>query len=101
MENLFFPAVVPTTIALQRASFLILADEVTCLPLLANLKGVILEEVRLAAEVLPVVRVNTLGLIVLCIVRAPLSLKIKHVELLGPGHFVDQGRFYILVGMGE
>lgn len=97
MENLFFPTVIPTAVALQRASFLVLANELTCLPLLAHLKWVILEQVRLATEVLPVVRVNALGLVVLGIVRAPLGLEIKHVEFLASCHLVDQRDLDILI----
>lgn len=80
---------VPTTVGLKGASLLILANKVTCLPLLANFKGVILEHVRLAAEILPVVCIDTLSLIVLCIVRAPLGLKVEHIEFLVSSHFVD------------
>lgn len=88
---------VPAAIALQGASIFVLTNEVASLPLLTDLKRVILEEVRLPPEVLPVVRVDTLRLIVLSVVRAPLSLEVKHKELLVAGHLVDQRSLDVLI----
>lgn len=56
---------------------------------------------RLSSEILPIVSVNTLSFIVLCVVRAPLRLEVKHKELLISGHFVDQGRFYVEIRVSK
>ena len=55
----------------------------------------------LAAEVLPVVRVNALRLVMILVIGAPLSLEVEHVELLLPGHLVDERRLDVRVRVGE
>lgn len=101
VEDLFLPAVEFGAKALQLAALLVLADEVAGLPLLAHGVGVIVEQMGLAAKVLPVMRVNALRLVMLLVVGAPLSLEVKHVELLLPGHLVDERRFDVRVRVGE
>jgi len=89
MEDLFLPAVILATVALELASFFVLADEVARLPRLTDLKGIVLEEVGLASEVLPIVCVDTLSLVMFSVVGAPLCLKVKHIEFLVSRHLVD------------
>ena len=101
VENLLLPAVVLAAVALELAALLVLADEVAGLPRLAHLEGIVLEEVGLAAEVLPVVRVDALRLVVLGVVGAPLRLEVEHVELLVARHLVDQRRLDVLVAVRE
>lgn len=52
-----------------------------------------------AAEILPVVGVDTLRFVVLLVVGTPLGFEIKHVETLLSWHFVDQRSFYINFGV--
>ena len=80
MVHLLLPAMTPCTIALQRTSFVVLTDEGTCLPVLTEVPCVIVEQVWLAAEIVPVVGVDTLGLVVRFDVGAPLSLKVVHIK---------------------
>jgi hypothetical protein len=44
-------------------------------------------------EILPIMGVHALGFIMLTIKRAPLSLKVVHIELSISGHVVYQPRF--------
>lgn len=97
MKNLFFPAVVPAAVTLQTAPVLVLANEIARLPLFAHLKRVVLEQMRLPSEVLPVMRIDTLRLIVFGVVGTPLSLEVKHIEFLVARHLVNQGRLNVLV----
>ena len=101
MEDLLFPAVVATAVRLQGTAIFVTADEVSRLPLLADFKRVVGEVVRLSAEVLPVVRVHTLGLVVLLIVRAPLSFEVVHVEVIISVHLVDQRSLDVGVTVGK
>lgn len=80
---------IASTVTLKFASFLILPNKVTSLPLLAHLKRIILEQVGLPPKVLPVVSVDALRLIVLSVIRAPLSFKVEHVELLIASHLMN------------
>lgn len=99
VENLFFPTVIAAAVALKGATLFVLADKLTGLPLFTGFKGVVFEEVGLTAEILPVMRVDTLGFVVLCVVGTPLRFKVEHEEVLVAGHFVDQWRLDILVRM--
>ena len=72
---------------------MIVPDESTPLPVLAELARIIVEQVRLTPKVLPVVRVLALGFVV--IVRkiwAPLRLKVVHVELVIFRQLVNKAR---------
>ena len=56
----------------------------------------------LAAEVLPVVSILTLGLVVLnCEVGAPLSFEVVHTEVIVLWILVDEAGFQVLLFMGE
>jgi len=99
VEHLFFPPVIATTIALQRAALFILANKVTCLPFLTNFKWIISKVMRLPSEVLPVMSIDTLGFIVFLVVGAPFSLEIVHIEICVPRHLMDQRCFNIVVWM--
>lgn len=101
VEDLLLPAVVLAAVRLQLAALLILAYEVARLPLLTDFKRIVLEKVRLPAEVLPVVGIHALGLVVFCVIWAPFSFEVKHIELLVAGHFVDQRGLYVLVAVSE
>ena len=55
----------------------------------------------LAAEVLPVVGINTLSLVVVHVEGAPLGLEIELKELGVASHFVDQRRLDVAVRVRE
>jgi len=80
MENLFFPTVASCTIALQGTSVLIFGNEISCLPLGAELERVIIKKVWFASEVLPIVRIDALSLIMLMCEGTPLGFESEHVE---------------------
>lgn len=56
---------------------------------------------RFTAKILPVMCVNTLGFVMLLVVRTPLCFEVKHVEALLLGHFVDERGFYVRFGVRE
>lgn len=89
VKQLLLPAVSASTAALKRAPVLVLTYKVALLPLFAHLVRVVLEVVWFSSEVLPVVRVDTLGLVVLVVVGTPLSFEVVHVELQSAVHLVD------------
>lgn len=60
---------------------MVLANERTCLPILAELPGVIIKQVRFAAEVVPIVRVYALSLVVRLDERTPFSLEVVHEKV--------------------
>jgi len=99
--NLLLPSVELGTSALEGTSFLVVGDKITGLPLLTHFEWIIIEEMWLATEILPIVRVNTLAFVVVGVEGAPLGLEVEHVELLGAGHFVDERGLDVLVGVGE
>ena len=80
---------------------MVLTDEGTCLPVLAEVPRVIVEQVWLAAEIVPVMSVDTLGLVVRLDVGAPLSLKVVHIERRIALHFMDQARLDVFVGVSK
>lgn len=97
MEELFFPAMIASAGGLHWTSFFILTNEVASLPLLANFKGTVGEQVRFPSEILPVMSVDTLRLVVLSVERTPLSFEVKNVELHVARHLVYQRSFDVLV----
>jgi len=101
MKNLLLPAVILSAKRLQLTSLLVLADEMTCTPAFTNLKRIVEKQVWFTSEVLPVVRVATLGFIVLSAEGAPLSFEEEHIEVLVAGHLVDQRRLYVSFSVGK
>ena len=80
--HLLFPAVTQSTEGLHWTPFAIVPDESADFPIRADLAWIIVEEMGLAAEVLPVVGVFTLRFVVhLALEWAPLCLKVVHVEV--------------------
>jgi len=77
----FLPPVTILTRSLKHATFFVLANESACLPICTQHQCIIIEQIGLSPEVLPVVSVVTLGLIVLLVERAPLSLEVEHIEV--------------------
>ena len=80
--HLFFPAVTQGTEGLHWTPFAVVPYESADFPIGADLARIIVEKVRFAAEVLPVVSVFTLRFVVhLALKWAPLCLKVVHVEV--------------------
>jgi len=82
MVHLLLPAVALCTEGLKDAPLIVVADESACLPVSADLTRVVVEKVRLASEVLPVMSVLALGLVVVLVLEwTPFGLEVKHIEL--------------------
>ena len=92
---MLLPAVAAVARGLRRAALMVFCDECRTLPVCAKLSRV-LKDVGLATKVLPVVRVDALGLVVLSIERAPLSFEVEHPEVGVALHIVDQSRLQLL-----
>ena len=99
MEDLLLPAVVATAVRLKRAPVFVTADEVAGLPLFADFEWIVGKVVRLAPEVLPIMRIDALCFVVLLIVGTPLRLKVVHVEVVVSLHLVDEWRLNVRVGV--
>jgi hypothetical protein len=96
MVLLLFPAVAAGATGLVRTTFVVFGDEGARLPVPADVVCVIVVDIWLPPEVLPIVRVHALGLVVLFIEWAPLGLEIEHVEICVFGHFVDEAGLELL-----
>ena len=99
VELLLLPSVVAGALTLTRAPLVVVADEFALLPGVALLGGVVGEQVRASAEVLPVVGVDAVRLVVFFVVDAPLCFEVKHVEVVVSVHFVKQWRLDVFVGV--
>ena len=94
--NLLFPAVTSGAERLQGTPLVVVPDKGASLPILAQIAGVVVKKMWLSAEVLPVVRVDTLRLVMLIVLKGtPLGLEVVHVEVLVASVVVDQSRLYI------
>lgn len=99
---LLFPAVRARAKSLKWTPLMVVADKSATLPVLAKFLGIIVEKVRLAAEVLPVVREFTLRLVVLFSQEgAPLGLEVVHKEVGVLGVLVNQPRLHIQLTVGK
>lgn len=99
--DLFLPAVVLGARSLERTAFLVFPDKITRLPFFADFEWIVRKEMRLSPEVLPVVRVYTLGFVVFVVEWAPLGLEVKHKKFLVSRHLVNEGGLDVLVGVCE
>jgi hypothetical protein len=63
--------------------------------------GIVGKKVGFASKVLPVVCINTLSLVMVCIEGTPLSFEVKHVEIVVSLHLVDQSSLKFLGIVGE
>ena len=81
MILLLLPAMSILASCLVGAPLMILGDECPRLPVVTCLSALVVENIWLSSEILPVVSVDTLGLVMLLIEWAPFSLKVKHVEI--------------------
>ena len=100
--NLLFPAVATRTEGLQGTSLVIISDESPSLPVLTEVTWIIVEEVGLTPEILPVMCVHAQSFVVLAVKkRAPLSLEVEHKEFLIARVFMNQSRFNVQLGVCE
>ena len=97
---LLLPPVAILTTGLVWATFRILGDEETGFPMRAQLVRV-LENVGFSSEVLPIMRINALGLIVLFVVRAPLGFEVVNPEVVVTIHRMDKSRLQALGRVGK
>ena len=102
MVYLLFPSVRARAECLQGTPLMVVADKSSALPVLAKLLRIVVEEVRFAAEVLPVVRVVTLRLVVLFgQERAPLGLEVIHKEVGVLRILVNQPSLHVQLTMSK
>lgn len=80
MKLLLFPAVTELATLESLATLLVARNEGATLPVLTQL-SVISEQVWLTPVVLEVMRIDTLGFIMIMVERAPLSLEEEYVEV--------------------
>jgi hypothetical protein len=65
------------------------------------LVGIVVEQMRFSSKVLPVVRVVTLGLIMLFVERAPFSLEVVHIKVSILLHEVNDSSLDVSLRMCE
>ena len=81
---------------------MIVSYECPSLPVLTKLARIIVKQVRLSPEVLPVVRVFALGLVVIVgKIWAPFGLKVVHVEFVILRILVNKARLQIELRVGK
>ena len=95
MVFLLFPPVAAFASRLILASFMILGNKSTRLPIFTDLVRIILKDIRLTSKVLPIVRIYALCLVVVLIERTPFCLEIKHIEVSILLHVVNQPRLQL------
>jgi hypothetical protein len=103
MKLLLFPSMTVSTLFKSLTSFLITCNKGATLPILAQF-SLIFEKIWFSSKVLEVVRVHTLGFVVLMIVRTPFGfekedVKVK-IRMVGQ-QVMDQTHFDIFYGMCE
>lgn len=101
MVLLFLPAMAAFAACLLWAPFMILRNEGTWLPVITDLVCIVVENIWLPSEVLPIVRIDALCFVVLLVEGAPFGFEIKHVKVGVLGHLVYQPRLELLGAMGE
>lgn len=102
MVDLLLPAVAASTERLERTPLVVIANESSRLPVLAKIPRIVIEEVRLAAEVLPVVGVDALRLVVLVVLeRAPLGLEVENEKVLIARVSMDEPRLDVKLRVSE
>lgn len=80
MKLLLFPPMAERALLKPLAAFFIASYECTALPVLAKL-SLVSKEVRFSAKVLEIMRVDTLRLVMLVVVRAPFGFEVEHVKV--------------------
>lgn len=80
MELVFLPPMGVGTMLKPFAALFVACDESPTLPVDTEFRP-ILEEVRLAAEVLEVMRIHALSFVMLVVVGTPLGLEVEDIEV--------------------
>jgi hypothetical protein len=83
------------------ASFVVFGDECTWLPIVTSFVALIIENIGLSPEVLPVMSINTLSFVMLLVEWTPLSLEVKHIKIYVFFHLMDQSCFELFSTMRE
>lgn len=99
MVLLFFPTVAVRTASHVFAALVVLRHESILPPVWADTISVISENMRLSSEVLVVVSVRTLRLVVIFVEGTPLSLEVKHVEIMVLLHLMNKSSLELFVAM--
>lgn len=89
------------TSGLQDAPFFVLTNEGTRLPILTKFMSIVVKDVRLSSEVLPVVSVVALGLVVLLVERTPFSLEVELVIVSILLHSMNDASLQIRLRVSE
>lgn len=104
VELLLFPAMAEPASLQALAPFRVAGDKGAALPVFAKLHLVV-KEIGSAAKVLKIVRIDTLGLVVLVVEGAPLSLEVEHVEvevdLVRNDNLMEQSDLDVLDGVSK
>lgn len=86
----FFPSMAKITHEFVRTSILIVSDKICRFPVCAW-KWFICHDIRLSSVILPIMSINTQGLVVLRKIKgAPNSLKIEHIEIIIVFHIMNE-----------
>jgi hypothetical protein len=101
MVLLLLPTMRVGTACLVRAPLIILGNKSSWLPIVAYPIALILIDIWFSPKVLPVVSIDTLGLVVLLVERAPLGLEVEHVKIAVLLHLMDKSRLKILCAVSE
>ena len=82
MVNLFLPAMAVSAKGLHCAPFVVISDESSYFPALAQSSAIVVKQMWLAAKILPVVSVDAVCFVMILVLEwTPLCLEVKHVEL--------------------
>lgn len=101
MIILLFPTMTALTTGHVLAPIDIVCDEGAGLPVLAEAFDVVVEDVRVASEVLPVVIINTLRLVMVFVERTALRLEVEHIEVRIPLHLMNKAGLKLLGAVRE
>lgn len=101
MVFLFFPSMASLARSLFETSFFIFSNKSLGLPIVARLKNIVVVQLWLATEILPIVSVVALSFVVLFVKRTPLGLEIEHVKIFIFLHKVYDSRFDISNGVSK
>lgn len=98
---LLLPTMRSETSGLQDAPFFVLTNEGARLPILTKFMSIVVKDVRLSSEVLPVVSVVALGLVVLLVERTPFSLEVELVIVSILLHSMNDASLQIRLRVSE
>ena len=98
---MLLPSMRISTARLVGATLDILGNKCPWLPVIAYLVALVFVHVWFPSEVLPVMRIDTLGFVVLLVEGTPLRLEVEHVEVTVLLHLMNQSSFEVFGAMGK